>query len=73
MKSIKKCFDNRLAQHVISMVNRSRDQSQELPKDRSWLVILSPYSPFHSQTFFTNDSRPKSCRQSAMESRNWIE
>ncbi len=44
------------------MVKRSRGQSGEAPRRRSWLVIAPPDSAFHSQTFSRNFSRPRSVR-----------
>ena len=44
------------------MVKRSRDQSQEAPSRFSWLTMVPPDSAFHSQTFSTNASRPRSRR-----------
>ena len=43
-------------------MKRSRDQSQEAPSRFSWLKIMPPDSAFHSQTFSTNSSRPRSRR-----------
>lgn len=43
------------------MVNACLDQSVETPSFLSWVVILPPYCSFHSQTFSTNFSRPRSC------------
>ena len=42
------------------MVKRSRDQSSDEPRRRSWRVMVPPDSSFHSQTFCTNFSRPRS-------------
>mmetsp|Transcript_63225 Transcript_63225/g.73996 ORF Transcript_63225/g.73996 Transcript_63225/m.73996 type:complete len:201 (-) Transcript_63225:526-1128(-) len=47
--------------HFSSIVNRSLLQSTEDPRERSWVVILPPYSSFHSHTFSMNFSRPRSC------------
>ena len=46
------------------MVNRSRDQSTEMPSRRCWPRIFPPYSAFQSHTLRTKASRPKSCRDS---------
>ena len=43
------------------MVKRSRRQSGEAPRRRSWRVIVPPDSAFHSQTRSMNASRPSSC------------
>ena len=44
------------------MVKRSRDQSQEAPRRLSWRTMVPPDSSFHSQTRWTNSSRPRSRR-----------
>ena len=41
-------------EYLLSIVKRSLDQSIELPRRHSWLVIQSLYSFFQSQTFLTN-------------------
>ncbi len=45
-----------------SIVNRSRDQSQDAPRRLSWLTMVPPDSSFHSQTLATKSSRPMSAR-----------
>ncbi len=44
------------------MVKRSRVQSQDTPRRRSWVVMVLPYSAFHSQTFSKKASRPSARR-----------
>jgi hypothetical protein len=44
-------------------VNRSRDQSTELPSRRIWREIVSPDWRFQAQTRSTNASRPMSWRR----------
>ena len=41
-----------------SMVKRSRDQSSETPRMRSWLTMVSPMSRYHWSTRAANASRP---------------
>ena len=57
--------DERLAHRVrtrpSSMVKRSRGQSSEAPRRRSWRVMVPPDSAFHCQTRSTNASRPSVC------------
>ena len=44
-----------------SMVKRSLSQSQEEPIFLNWLVIVPPYSFFHSHVLFKKPSLPSSC------------
>ncbi|CFN71245.1 Uncharacterised protein [Bordetella pertussis] len=46
-----------------SIVKYSRGQSAEAPRRRTWPVIVLPDCSFHSQTFSTNFSRPRSWRE----------
>ncbi len=43
-----------------SIVKAFLDQSHEQPNFLSWLIIMSPYCFFHSQTFSINFSLPNS-------------
>ena len=46
-------------------MKRSRDQSQLAPRRIICFLIVPPDSPFHSQTRFSNSSRPRSLRVDA--------
>ena len=48
------------------MVKRSRDQSQEAPRRRSWRVMVPPDSSFQAQARSRNASRPRSWRRLAL-------
>ncbi len=52
------------------MVKRSRAQSGEAPRRRSWRVIVPPDSSFHCQTRSMNLARPSLWR-SVCSSASW--
>ena len=52
------------------MVKRSRDQSGEEPRRRSWRPMVPPDSAFQDQTRSMKASRPR-VRRSVPSSANW--